>query len=162
MLLLVHVLQAAQAVDVARGPATVSTALAAAPNNATSTIDATTTPWYRYDGVGGLSGGGATSTFLMAYAEPYRSEIMDWMFKPGFAASLDILKVEIGATYIVHIVLLAFAYCSLEAETQTLCRNAPVLVVYIQVLTTRPRTVVRAVTCALPTRSTAPGATSGI
>ena len=68
---------------------------AAAAGNAT-VIDATSTPWYRYDGVGGLSGGGATSTFLMAYDEPFRSEIMDWMFKPGHAASLDILKVEIG------------------------------------------------------------------
>jgi galactosylceramidase len=69
-------------------------AVAPAPDAAT-TINASA-PWYRYDGVGGLSGGGATSTFLMAYDEPYRSEIMDWMFKPGFAASLDILKVEIG------------------------------------------------------------------
>ena len=39
------------------------------------------------------SGGGATSTFLLAYKEPQRSQIMDWMFKPGFGASLDILKV---------------------------------------------------------------------
>ena len=53
-------------------------------------------PWYRYDGIGGLSGGGATSTFLMAYEPEIRSEIMDWMFKPGFASSLNILKVEIG------------------------------------------------------------------
>ena len=101
LLLLVHELQAAhgaQADADARRVGTIVSTLAAAPNNATSsTIDATATPWYRYDGVGGLSGGGATSTFLMAYAEPYRSEIMDWMFKPGFAASLDILKVEIGA-----------------------------------------------------------------
>ena len=67
-----------------------------AEGNATTVIDATTAPWYRFDGVGGLSGGGATSTFLMAYDEPYRSEIMDWMFKPGFAASLNLLKVEIG------------------------------------------------------------------
>ena len=36
--------------------------------------------------------GGATSTFLMAYEEPYRAEILDWMFKPGFASALDILK----------------------------------------------------------------------
>ena len=61
-----------------------------------ATLISATAPWYRFDGVGGLSGGGATSTFLMAYDDPIRSEIMDWMFKPGFAGSLDILKVEIG------------------------------------------------------------------
>ena len=51
----------------------------------------------RFDGIGGLSGGGATSTFLLAYKEPQRSQILDWMFKPGFGASLDILKVEVGS-----------------------------------------------------------------
>ena len=51
----------------------------------------------RFDGIGGLSGGGATSTFLLAYKEPQRSEIIDWMFKPGFGASLNILKVEVGS-----------------------------------------------------------------
>ena len=50
-----------------------------------------------FDGVGGISGGGATSTFLLAYKEPQRSEILDWMFKPGFGAGLNILKVEVGA-----------------------------------------------------------------
>jgi hypothetical protein len=40
--------------------------------------------------------GGATSTFLEAYDPQVRDEILDWMFKPGFAASLGILKVEIG------------------------------------------------------------------
>ena len=47
----------------------------------------------RFDGVGGLSGGGATSTFLFAYEPSARDEILDWMFKPDFAGSLDILKV---------------------------------------------------------------------
>ena len=42
--------------------------------------------------------GGATSTFLMAYEEKPRGQILDWMFKPDYAASLDILKVEIGAS----------------------------------------------------------------
>ena len=40
-------------------------------------------------------GGGAA--FLLAYREPQRSEIMDWMFKPDFGASLQILKVEVGS-----------------------------------------------------------------
>ncbi|XP_062253056.1 galactocerebrosidase isoform X2 [Platichthys flesus] len=49
-----------------------------------------------FDGVGGLSGGGATSRLLVNYAEPYRSQILDFLFKPNFGASLQILKVEIG------------------------------------------------------------------
>ncbi|XP_076873927.1 galactocerebrosidase [Brachyhypopomus gauderio] len=50
----------------------------------------------RFDGIGGLSGGGATSRLLINYDEPYRSQILDYLFKPNFGASLHILKVEIG------------------------------------------------------------------
>jgi galactosylceramidase len=50
----------------------------------------------RFDGIGGLSGGGATSRFLPDYIKPSRSQILDFLFKPGFGASLHILKVEIG------------------------------------------------------------------
>ncbi|KAJ8270022.1 hypothetical protein GJAV_G00109440 [Gymnothorax javanicus] len=50
----------------------------------------------QFDGIGGLSGGGATSRLLVNYAEPYRSQILDYLFKPNFGASLHILKVEIG------------------------------------------------------------------
>lgn len=32
----------------------------------------------------------------MNYQEPYRSQILDYLFKPNFGASLHILKVEIG------------------------------------------------------------------
>uniref|UniRef100_A0A672SMA9 Galactocerebrosidase n=1 Tax=Sinocyclocheilus grahami TaxID=75366 RepID=A0A672SMA9_SINGR len=49
-----------------------------------------------FDGIGGLSGGGATSRLLVSYAEPYRSQILDYLFRPKFGASLQILKVEIG------------------------------------------------------------------
>ncbi|XP_037113056.1 galactocerebrosidase [Syngnathus acus] len=49
-----------------------------------------------FDGIGGLSGGGATTRLLVNYAEPYRSQILDYLFKPNFGASLHILKVEIG------------------------------------------------------------------
>jgi hypothetical protein len=48
-----------------------------------------------FEGVGGLSAG-ATSRFLMDYAEPYRSQILDYLFKPSYGASLQHLKVEIG------------------------------------------------------------------
>eukprot|EP00039_Didymoeca_costata_P019847 m.339152 g.339152 ORF g.339152 m.339152 type:complete len:813 (+) comp18686_c0_seq1:84-2522(+) len=47
-------------------------------------------------GLGGLSGGGATSRLLVDYQEPQRSQILDILFKPNYAASLQVLKVEIG------------------------------------------------------------------
>src|ERR1700722_19452263 len=49
-----------------------------------------------FDGIGALSGGGCTSRMLVDYPEPYRSQILDNLFLPRFAASLQILKVEIG------------------------------------------------------------------
>ena len=38
---------------------------------------------HRFDGVGGLSGGGATSRLLPDYIEPQRTQILDFMFKPS-------------------------------------------------------------------------------
>jgi galactosylceramidase len=49
-----------------------------------------------FDGVGALSGGGATSKLLFSYPEPQQTQILDTLFKPNFGASLQILKVEIG------------------------------------------------------------------
>lgn len=49
-----------------------------------------------YDGIGAVSGGGATSRLLLDYPEPERSEILDYLFLPGYGASLEMLKVEIG------------------------------------------------------------------
>ncbi|MGW4968169.1 ricin-type beta-trefoil lectin domain protein [Nonomuraea sp. NPDC004186] len=48
------------------------------------------------DGVGAVSGGGGNSRLLIDYPEPQRSQILDYLFKPGYGASLQILKVEIG------------------------------------------------------------------
>jgi hypothetical protein len=48
-----------------------------------------------YEGIGALSAG-ASSKLLMEYQEPYRSQILDFLFKPKFGASLQHLKVEIG------------------------------------------------------------------
>lgn len=53
-------------------------------------------PELTFHGIGALSGGGATARLLIDYPEPQRSEILDILFKPSFAASLHILKVEIG------------------------------------------------------------------
>ena len=48
-----------------------------------------------FDGVGALSGGGATSKLLFSYPEPQQTQILDTLFKPKFGA-FQILKVEIG------------------------------------------------------------------
>ncbi len=48
-----------------------------------------------YEGIGSLSAG-ASSRLLIDYPEPYRSQILDYLFKPMFGASLNHLKTEIG------------------------------------------------------------------
>ncbi len=52
-------------------------------------------PGKRFDGVGAVSGGGATSVLLKDYPEPQRSEILDLLFKPKFGASMSALYVEV-------------------------------------------------------------------
>ena len=49
-----------------------------------------------FDGIGAISGGGGNSRLLIDYPEPYRTQILDYLFKPGYGASLHILKVEVG------------------------------------------------------------------
>ena len=49
----------------------------------------------RFDGIGAVSGGGATSVLLKDYPEPQRSQILDLLFKPKFGASMSSLLVEI-------------------------------------------------------------------
>ena len=50
----------------------------------------------RFDGIGGLSGGGCSTRLLADYSAVWYNQIMDYLFLPGFGASLQILKVEIG------------------------------------------------------------------
>ena len=50
-----------------------------------------------FDGVGAISGGGGNSRLLIDYPEPYRSQVLDYLFKPGYGANIQIFKVEIGA-----------------------------------------------------------------
>ena len=65
-----------------------------------------------YRGHGGLSAG-ASSRLLMDYRDPQRSEILDVLFKLGYGASVDMLKIEIyirggsGATLLRHFSLAA-------------------------------------------------------
>ncbi|HEY1578053.1 MAG TPA: family 16 glycoside hydrolase [Terracidiphilus sp.] len=49
-----------------------------------------------FDGLGAVSAG-ASSRLLIDYPEPQRGEILDYLFKPGYGAALQHLKVEIGA-----------------------------------------------------------------
>src|SRR6185437_14411782 len=49
-----------------------------------------------FDGIGAISGGGGNSRLLVDYANPYQSQILDYLFKPNYGANLQILKVEVG------------------------------------------------------------------
>ncbi len=49
----------------------------------------------RFDGVGAVSGGGATSILLKDYPEPQRAQVLDLLFKPKFGASMLTLFVEV-------------------------------------------------------------------
>ncbi|MGA2220135.1 MAG: hypothetical protein ABSG51_18765 [Terracidiphilus sp.] len=49
----------------------------------------------RFDGIGVVNGGGATSVLLKDYPEPQRSQILDLLYKPKFGASVGALLVEI-------------------------------------------------------------------
>ena len=75
--------------------ATAAAATAAATAAGPFTIDPSVPGGHRYDGHGALSAG-ASSRLLYDYPEPQRAQILDYLFKPHFGASLDLLKVEIG------------------------------------------------------------------
>lgn len=53
-------------------------------------------PGRTFDGLGAVSASGS-SRLLYDYPEPERSQILDYLFKPGYGAALQMLKVEIGA-----------------------------------------------------------------
>ncbi|MGW2377227.1 ricin-type beta-trefoil lectin domain protein [Kitasatospora sp. NPDC001683] len=84
------------------GPSAAHAAAPAAGTSGTSvapvtaiTLDATK-PGLTFDGVGAISGGGGNSRLLADYPEPQRSQLLDYLFKPGYGASLQVLKLEIG------------------------------------------------------------------
>ncbi|MBW8796477.1 MAG: NPCBM/NEW2 domain-containing protein [Streptomyces sp.] len=74
----------------ARAAATAST-----PPSTAITVDGSGTG-RTFDGIGAISGGGGNSRLLINYPEPQRSRILDYLFKPGYGAALQLLKVEIG------------------------------------------------------------------
>ena len=49
-----------------------------------------------FDGIGAISGGGGNSRLLIDYPVKQRNQILDYLFRPGYGASLQILKLEIG------------------------------------------------------------------
>ncbi len=49
----------------------------------------------RFDGIGAVSGGGASSVLLKDYPEPQRSQVLNFLFKPNFGASISALLVEV-------------------------------------------------------------------
>src|SRR6184192_188632 len=49
-----------------------------------------------FDGIGAISGGGGNSRLLTDYPAAQRAQILDYLFKPGYGASLQLLKLEIG------------------------------------------------------------------
>ena len=69
----------------------------AGPSQAASSITINgTSSGQTFDGVGAVSGGGGNSRLLIDYPEPQRGQILDYLFKPGYGAALQILKVEVG------------------------------------------------------------------
>lgn len=73
----------------------ISVASLAAQPPQTITLDARDTGKV-FQGLGALSAG-ASSRLLIDYPEPQRSDILDYLFKPGYGAALQHLKVEIGS-----------------------------------------------------------------
>ena len=49
-----------------------------------------------FDGVGAILGGGGNARYLEEYPSTQRMKILDYLFKPGYGASLQLLKLEIG------------------------------------------------------------------
>ncbi|MFL6057061.1 MAG: hypothetical protein ACJ72W_29805 [Actinoallomurus sp.] len=49
-----------------------------------------------FDGIGAISGGGGNSRLLTDYPAVQQKQILDYLFKPGYGADLQLLKLEIG------------------------------------------------------------------
>jgi Glycosyl hydrolase family 59 len=49
-----------------------------------------------FDGICGINAGGAVGRLLINYPEPQRNQILDFLFKPNYGASLQGYKAEIG------------------------------------------------------------------
>jgi Glycosyl hydrolase family 59 len=80
--------------------AAASPAVAAGPGAAALPTTRITIPGHGgdrvFDGVGAILGGGGNARYLLDYPRRQRTQIMDYLFKPGYGAALQILKLEIG------------------------------------------------------------------
>jgi uncharacterized repeat protein (TIGR01451 family) len=74
--------------------AVVASASADTADTTTIAVDGTSSG-RTFDGVGALSAG-ASSRLLIDYPEPQRSQVLDYLFRPGYGAALQMLKIEIG------------------------------------------------------------------
>jgi Glycosyl hydrolase family 59 len=63
--------------------------------DATIVIDGSR-PGPTFQGIGAISGGGGNSRLLIDYPPAQRAQILDYLFKPHYGASLQLLKLEIG------------------------------------------------------------------
>lgn len=70
-------------------------AAGAVPHDTSVTIDGSGAG-HTFDGIGAISGGGGNSRLLLDYPAAARNQILDYLFRPGYGADLQILKVEIG------------------------------------------------------------------
>ena len=73
-----------------------SAAVAPAPKAATTVVINGGLAGRTFDGVGAISGGGGNSRLLVDYPPAQRSQILDYLFKPGYGAAVQLLKLEIG------------------------------------------------------------------
>ncbi len=85
---------AAVALALSAAALALSAAAPAAPGDQTLSLDPLA-PGPRFDGIGAVSGGGATSVLLKDYPEPQRSQILDLLFRPNYGASMSTLYVEV-------------------------------------------------------------------
>jgi hypothetical protein len=79
----------------AAGGVCVATATPAAAATASITVNGAQ-GGRTFDGIGAISGGGGNSRLLADYPAAEQQQIYDYLFKPGYGAGLQILKVEIG------------------------------------------------------------------
>jgi len=71
---------------------------AAQPEKPGSAVTITVNPQSQtdlFEGIGVVSAG-ASTRLLIDYPEPFRSQILDYLFLPNFGAGFQHLKVEIG------------------------------------------------------------------
>ena len=85
------------AVLILAGSACYAVATPAARAATSTTISVSGTSAGRvFDGIGAISGGGGNSRLLTDYPAAPKQQVLDYLFKPGYGADLQILKVEIG------------------------------------------------------------------